>query len=164
MAWATATVLTVVAITASLAAAGVSANAAIQQGKAQEKAAKFNAAVERNNALAAQDQAQFEAAKLRRRNAFLRGAQSAAIGKSGVDLSGSAVDVMNDSAVQGELDALAALYTGKVRANSAQSSAQLFDAQGENARTSSYYSAAGSILGGVSGATGSAAGAYARNR
>lgn len=152
MAFATATVLAIAAVAASVAGAGVAAYSAHEQGKAQEGAAKFNAAVQRNNAMAAQQQAQYEADRIRKRNTYLRGAQNAAIAKSGIDISGSASDVIYDSAMQGEMDALAALYTGKVRSNADESGAMLSRLSGENARTSSYYSMAGSILGGVSGA------------
>jgi hypothetical protein len=162
MAWATATVLAVAAIAASAAGAGAAAYGQYQQGKAQESAAKFNAAVQQNNALASKQQAQYEADRIRKRNLHLRGAQNAAIAKSGIDVSGSASDVIYDSAMQGEMDALAALYTGKVRSNAEASGAMLSRLSGENARTSSYYSMAGSILGGASGAASSGYG-YANN-
>lgn len=154
--WTTAVVLTVVAVAATLASAGVGTAAALQQADNQEKAAKFNEAVAKNNTLAAQQQAKYEADRLRRRNAHLLGSQRAAFSKAGVDLSGSANDIINDTSIQGEMDALAALYTGKVRSNSERSSSMLFAMQADAATKTGYYNAAGSILGGVGGATSSA--------
>lgn len=162
MAWVTSTVIAVIGVVAALASAGVGTAAALSSADAQKKASKFNEAVQRNNAMAAQEQAAFEAAKLRRRNNALAGAQAAAIGKAGIDFSGSASDVVYDSAVQGELDALAALYTGRVRSNSEEAGASLARSQGDNATTSGYYGAAGSILGGVGSATGSYGGYLSR--
>lgn len=157
MAWATATTIGVLAALASAATGTV---AAVSSAEAQKSAAKFNEAVQKNNALAAAQQAEFEAAKLRRRNAALRGAQSAAVGKAGIDFSGSASDVVYDSSVQGELDALAALYTGRVRSNAEEAGATLARGQARRAESSGYYGAAGSILGGV----GSAATVYSNSK
>lgn len=157
MAWVTSTVLAVVAVAAAVAGAGVGAYSAIQAGENAKQAADFNTAVQKNNALAAQQQAAYEAQRVRRRNALVSGAQRAAFSKAGVDISGSVNDVLYDSAVQGEMDAIAALYTGKVRSNSDRAGAMLSTLQGDNAQQSSYYSAAGSILGGVG--SGASAGA-----
>lgn len=128
---------------------GVAVYAAKEQGKAAEEAGKFNEAVARNDALAQSQQAQYEANQARRRSLIMSGRQRAAYAKSGVTLSGSADDVMYDSEIQGELDALAALYTGKVRSNYATSSGQLARLEGDNAKTASNFHAAGSLLTGA---------------
>jgi len=102
-------------------------NARLLESNAQYAAdvAKRNSELARNNAIAAEQSAQaarstaqYRADRLRERNHRLGGAQRARIAKSGVDIEGgTAQDVMYDSAVQGELDALSAIYTGNVTAN-----------------------------------------------
>lgn len=134
-----------------MAAAGtaVSVYSSVQQGQQTEKAANFNAKVAENNALASQQQAEFDVNRIRRKNVLLAGRQRAAAAKSGVELSGSVDDVMFDSSVQGELEAMAALYTGEVAANRERSGGQLSRMQGQNAKETSYYNAGGSILSGA---------------
>lgn len=62
----------------------------------------------------ARHESQYEADRIRDRNKRLRGAQVVRVAKSGIMLEGSPSDVIYDSAVQGELDALAAEYIGDV--------------------------------------------------
>ena len=145
-------------VVAALAATGIGAYSAIAQGQAAEDAAKYNAKVNENNARSAEYQAQAEAQQVRRRNAAILGRQRAVLSKSGVTLSGSAEDLMYDSAVQGELEALNVLYAGNVQSGYYQSRARLSRFEGANARTAGYYGAASSVLSGAS----SAASSYAR--
>lgn len=149
MPYATSTVLAVLAIAATAASTGVAVAGAQAAASAQEKASKFNEAVAKNNAIAAQDQAAYEADRIRRRNKHLLGEQSALIGKSGVDLSGSASDLMYDTGVQGEMDRLAALYTGKVKSGADRSSADLARLQGSQAQGTADAATAGSVLSGL---------------
>lgn len=76
------------------------------QGLAQEQIA-------RRQATAAIQQAQAEAAAIRNENARVGGTQRVNYLKSGVTLSGSAQDVMYDSSIEGELNALNAMYRGQ---------------------------------------------------
>lgn len=138
----------IVAVTA-IASAGFGAYSAIQQGKAQEAAEKYNAAVSRNNAQMAADKARFEADRVRKRNLLLRGRQRAAFAKSGVDISGSPEDVLFDSEIEGQLDLLAVKYTGEVTSRAHASQAELHKTAGRNAVTNSYFNAGGSILSGA---------------
>ena len=135
---------------------GVATYSAIAQGQAASAAAKYNAAVARNNALAAEQQSTIDADRIRKRNRLLFGHQEAAAAKSGMDLSGSIDDVIYDSSVQGEMDRLAALYTGKVSANAQEARATLSDYEARNAKTASYWGAGGTLLSG----SGQVAGAY----
>jgi hypothetical protein len=144
------TTLLVSALALSAASAGIGAYSSIQQGKAQEDAAKFNAAVARNNAIASQEQAQFDADRIRNKNRKVLGLQRAALAANGVELTGSAADLMFDSSVQSELEVAAAIYQGKVSAGAQNAQASLYERQGKDARTGSYWSATGTILGGAS--------------
>ncbi len=83
------------------------AQAAEQQGESQAQVAQRQAATQFQ-------QAQAEALAIRRQNDRIRGTQRVAFLKSGVTLSGSAQDVIYDSAIEGELEALNTTYRGSV--------------------------------------------------
>jgi len=143
---------TLIATAVVLAATAVSAYSSSASAAAQQDAAKFNAAVQRNQALAATEQSSFDAQRIRDRNLRLMATQQAAYTKSGVAISGSAQDVMYDSQIQGEMDSLAALYTGRVSADSATARARLSSMEAANAERAGVWGTAGTVLGGVSSA------------
>lgn len=78
-----------------------------QQGKVAQKIAKYNAAIARNRAADALKRGGIEAAEHRGRINALVGRQRAAIGASGavVDM-GATADLVRDTTVMGELEAL----------------------------------------------------------
>ena len=141
--------LGVAAIAASTVSTGLGVYSAVQSGAAQKDAAEFNAAVARNDAIAAQQQAASESRQFSRRNRLRAATRRARFAASGIELSGSAEDVMFDSAVQDELDRQNALYRGELRAGRSKAEAGLQEAMGRNAVTSSYLNASGTFLGGV---------------
>lgn len=138
---------------ATVAGAAVSAIGAIQSGKAQQKAAEYNAQVAEQAALAARQKAAYDEAAHRRELARMLSAQRAAYGASGVDVSvGTPLLVMADTVQEGELDALAIRYGGEVGASRQLSAAQLSRMTGKQARTASYYQAGSSLLTGAASA------------
>jgi hypothetical protein len=148
------TAMIVAAVVISAAAAAASATASIKSGQAQRAAANYNAAVAKNNATMARQQSEYDAQRIRDRNRRLAASQAAIYGKSGVDItSGSAADVIYDSAIQGEFDALAALYSGRTQAASQTSRAQLLQFEGQTASNAGTMSAIGASLQGASNAT-----------
>lgn len=126
---------------------GIEAIGKLQAGRAAYKSGLYNAAV-------AEDQANLEIlsagareAAIRRSARRLQGQQLTALAASGGDISsGSALDVLKDSAVEAELDALTARYEGQLQARSQRQGAKLARMQGKQARTASYFSAASSML------------------
>lgn len=150
---ATSTALAAAAV-ASIAAAGISAYGMYSQGQAQKKMAEYNAEVAANAAKSSQMQGQAEAERIRDRNARVAGAQRASFLSSGVTISGSASDVMYDSALEGELDAMMAIYRGDIGANQANSQAELSRMQGRAAQSASMYNATGTLLTGVGNSLG----------
>lgn len=151
------TTLTIVALAAVAASAGVGAYSAVSAGQAAKATGKYNAAVARNNQLQARQAAQFQADRQRKRNLILQGRQRAAFTKSGVDIS---QDVINDSAIEGELDIMATLYAGATQAQAYASRGRLAQMEGANAARAGYFGAASSVLGGV----GRGAAVYAAGR
>lgn len=133
----------------------VSAAGAVYSGQQQKKAADYNADVNKKNAETAQQQAMFDAEQQRAQNRKLLGAQRAAYSASGIDPDGgSPIDVQRDSAAQGELEALTAIYTGRSSANASNARATLNRMEGRAAVTGSYFSAGASLLSGASSAYG----------
>jgi hypothetical protein len=86
--------------------AGVSAYGQIQQGQNQSAMATYNAKLAERNAKIAKDNAEYEARQKRRETARLIGKQRALYGKSGVTMEGSPLEVVQETAAQGEMDAL----------------------------------------------------------
>jgi len=149
MALTTTAAIALAAVAVSAVGTGVAVAGQMEQADAAEKAGKYNEKVARNNALAAQHQAQYEADRISKRNRVILGRQKAAIAKSGILDSGSTFDVFMDSAVEGELDRMAALYSGTVRSNYATSQATLSRMEGDAAQRAGYYRAGGTLLTGA---------------
>ena len=139
----------------------------IQQGQAtaaankyQAKVATMNAAISDRRAKDALERGAKEEQQKRRETQQLLGKQQAAMAANGVDISfGSPLDVLVDSSVLGELDALTIRsntyreeYDYKVQAANQRANADMSRGAAESAITGSYLGAAGTILGGAGNA------------
>ena len=91
---------------------------------------KYNQRVAEADAEAAGQKAAYDADLHRSRVRKLLSSQRALYGKSGVDLAGSPLLAIEDTAGQGELDALAIRYGGSVDAARSKSQGQLAAIQG----------------------------------
>jgi hypothetical protein len=152
--------IAIAGVVVAIAAAGVGAYGASVAADNQEKAAKFNSRVQENQAATQRMQAAAEASRIDRRNKLIAGRQNAVYAKSGLNLSGSATDVIYDSKVQGEMDRLTALYTGKISSDQSTARSQLYTMQGDAAQQQGYWNMGSTVLTGV----GSAASAYGSYR
>ena len=133
---------------ALIAATATKAIGSIQQGNAAKKSADFNATMlEQGAAVERQQTAAREDAK-RREARMVLGSQRAAFAQSGGGLEGSAADVMQQSAINAELDALTLRYEGDLRARGMQAESTSERFAGKQAQRQGYFAAAGSILGG----------------
>lgn len=158
---ATATAITLAATAAST-AMGVMGS--IQQAKQQSAQAKYQSAVAKQNQQLAEEQASAERregyenmTEQRRKTAALISKQRAAAGASGavVDF-GSNLDVMEDTAAAGEMDALKMYqqglnraYGSEIQANNYASQAKAYDAQASSARSAGWMNAASTAIGGI---------------
>lgn len=145
---------------------------AIQQGQATAASAKYNAQVSDMNAKLADrsakdalERGKLEEQKQRQKTSQVLGAQQAGMAANGVDLTfGSPLDLLVDTAVMGEMDALT------IRTNSAREErdirqqganyrgqAGMYRAQASSASSGGFLNAMGTVLGG-----GAQAGAYAK--
>lgn len=150
------------AVAISAVGTGVSVAATQQQASAANDAAKFNAKVQENNALAAQQQSEAEALQIRRANRLRAGSARAAYGKAGVDLS-AANDVMYDTGAQGELEAMSALYAGSTQASYYNSQAAGSRFGGRQAITAGNLNSTASLISGAGQVAGIAARSSNRN-
>jgi hypothetical protein len=124
----------------------VSALGSIASAKAERNAAKFNAAMAERNAAIAQEQTRAELSSQRRRASKALGGMRADYGAAGVNIEGSALDVLEDSVVQSELERQNIGYQGALRRQGYQADANLNRARASNAMTSGYWKAASSLL------------------
>lgn len=136
---------------------------AVQQGKAANASAKYNAQVADMNAKIAERQARdavqrgaMEEQQQRMKTSQIIGKQKAAMAANGVDLTfGSPLDTLVDTATMGELDALTIRSNAyreerDIRQQGLNSSSQagLLRAEGRSARTGGFMNAFGTVLGG----------------
>jgi hypothetical protein len=142
----------------SLISGGMSAISAISQGNQQKAASKYNAKVAENQAIAARQQAGANAEMQRRSSEKKIGSMQAAYAASGVSMEGSALDILEESARNAEMDRQNILYGGELRAIGSEGTAMLEKSQGANAQTSGYLSAAGSLFKAGASAYGSSGG------
>jgi hypothetical protein len=118
----TALIIGAVASTAATAVGGISAAAS---AKSQKINYEYNAKVNEQNAKIAKDQAAYNAEQVLAEARKMRSSQISGYSKSNVTLSGSALDVMDESSVQGELEALQIKYQADLTANAQDSNAKI---------------------------------------
>lgn len=163
------------AITAT--AATVSAVGTIQQGREQQRQANFAAQqaeieaqeqtyagnVAATNAAQAQQDAQLTWDEARRQKDRVLGTQRSLVAKSGLTLTGSAAYVQEDTALNFQREANRALFSGlnesgnyryesrarRLSSQNALSTASNYRASGRAAVRNSYWSAGGTLLGGI---------------
>lgn len=130
----------------------VGAIGAQQQAQAATAAADYNARVSDRNAAIVRNQAaadQMDKAVEHRRQL---GAIRSAYGASGIDPAGSPLDVLEDTAMEQELEIRDVGYEGELRAIEQGDRATLYRMEAKAAKKSGAIGAISSIVGGVSGA------------
>ena len=152
-----------IAAAAAVAGAGVSAYGQYQQGQYQSAVANQNARMANAAAADAEARGAEEQGLARMKGSELESHQEAGVGASGVDASGSASKLMEDSRLMNEFDVArignnAAREAYGYRVGGAQALAQ-----GQLDSMRGTYGAAGSILGGIGNAA-SIGSQYLRNR
>lgn len=117
----------------SIASMAASAVGSLVSGVSQAGQAKRAAAAGEANADEAEAQGQAQADLIRERALRLKGSNKAAIGASGVDISGSFADALSDSDISAEMDAQTAVRNSKMQANNLRSQASADRSSGTNA-------------------------------
>lgn len=145
------------AVTAGVA---VTAAAAIKQGQIAESQGKFaeQIALRNQQALERQGKAEqvaseIEEERITRKEKFIKAAQRAAVGKSGIGLAGATLNILTDTAFQFSLDRNLALRRGLIAKQGLFERGAITGAQGRFARDigkqrrrTSFIRAGGSIL------------------
>lgn len=125
---------------------GLSAIGSLLEGAGTANALDYNAEVQGNNAYSALLAAKMNADKQSLQTNRIIGGAKAAYGASGVTAdSGSVFSVLSASAANAELDRQNIIYGGQVKAVNYENQAALDKTSAQNALTSSYLKAAGSI-------------------
>lgn len=148
----TTTGLLIAGLITSVVGTGVAVYSNIQAGKAARAIGDANAALDQQQAQVDIDQSQTQAQAIRDRNKRTASTQRATFLKSGITLEGTAQDVMYDSALQGELEALDTEYQGKVASQFSTKRSYISKYEGRSRQTAAYGAAAGSLLSGVGNA------------
>jgi len=144
-------------LTATAASTALGVGGSIQQAKSAQALADYNAKIAANDAIAAQQKAKYEEDIHRRQIANLEGKQRANISAAGGELL-DAQDVIDASATQAEMDALAIRYGGLTAAQAARQRGVISGMQGQAARSQSYSQAGQTLL------TGATSGIYLASR
>lgn len=121
-------VVAVVAAAAAAAQAYMQSQALKQQASAQEANAEF-AAQEARNAII---RAQHDTLEISRRQRALIGRQAAMYGYAGVEMSGSPLEVMADTAANAQRDIMYRGYAGDMQMRAKMYESQLYEWQAEN--------------------------------
>lgn len=145
--------------------AGIQAVGSIAQGNAANEAAKFNAAIDEQNARLAEQYAdaarargEKDAQRQRIKTGQAMGEQRASLGAAGYDLSvGNALDILSDTAAAGKIDVNNILYNAELEAVDKKADAVNFRnkaamarAEGKAAKRAGYFDAVTTLVGGAS--------------
>lgn len=122
---------------------------AIQQGQSEKYAADYNASLAEDEANQTLVKAAEDERRLRIAQRKQLGDMRASYGASGVQLEGSALDVVQESAASAELDALTVRHQGTARATQLRNEARMSRYQGETATSRALLTGLGA---GMSGA------------
>src|SRR4051812_48559956 len=133
-----------------VAAAAAQAVGSVVSGVSQYSRAKTEAAYANTNADLATQQAESQAQVIREKARRLSGENRAAIGASGVDISGSFLDAIADSDIDAELDAQTALWNGKLEAMNQRGQARASRSAGTSALIGGIFGAGTAALSGYS--------------
>lgn len=132
--------------TLALVGAGVSVTGALQSGRNAETLGNYNAQIDEQNAVVARQQAAVDEMRQRRMGRKRTGAIRAAVGASGIQMAGSAMDALADSIMEEELDAATIKYQGELKARGLRQSATGSRFEGQAAKQLSYANAASKVL------------------
>jgi len=141
--------LPIIAVALTAVGTGVAAYGAVEQGAAAKEAGKRQQQISDQNAKAVHDAAALEAGQIRRKNLLRLGSQRAGAAKSGVLIDDSAGDVIYDTAIQGELEALSALYSGSSASAAHKARGSLSAWEGKQAQSAAYIGAGSTVIGGI---------------
>ena len=132
--------------------AAMSAASSAQQGKMAKITAEYNASINRENAAITREQTVQNVRQFDREQYMRVGAIRAAQGKAGGAAEGSVLDILADTAAQGEIERQDIVYRGALAERGYKSSATLDIYEGNFAQSSSRGKAGAELLQGAGNA------------
>ena len=141
--------LLIAAAVATAAGSLISAKGQLDAGDAARRAGNAEGDLLEKNANRVEEMGKYTAFRHNMKVKKVLGAGRAAYAASGVTMSGSAMDVMRESAVEGERDRLTILYNATVKADTMRDQADIARYRGEAAQAAAQYKAAGTVLSGA---------------
>lgn len=143
------------AVPLAAAGAGLKAAGALQAGRAGYKSGMYNAAVSERNAQTTAADTAAEEMRIRREARLIAGEAIAGQGMSGLQLgTGSALEVLRESAINAELDVLTTRRKGASAAAAMRQDAVMSRMGAKQARTAGFIGAASALIGGASSISG----------
>lgn len=118
----------------------------MQQGASKASASSYNANVATQNAAIARQNALANAAAQQRSAKKTIGSTIAGFGSSGLSLTGSALDVLEESSMLAELDRQNIMYEGELKAIGYENEARLARSSAKNQQISGLFSGFGATL------------------
>ncbi len=148
---------TALIIGAVAAVVGVGAQIAgqVSAGKAQKEAGDIAAAQAADDAAYVRDITKEEVRKFRRSADKFQSTQKTAIGSSGLRMSGSALQLLQETEIEIERDIKSIEEAGEQRAQGIEAQGDIYKVQGQAALTAGIIGAGSTLLSGISGFTGS---------
>ena len=144
--------LTALAIGGQALGGVMGAKGAGQAARAVQQVAEYNAKVAENEAILLQRAKTAEEAALRRQSDRLIATQRVATAKSGIQMSGSALQALADTYFNREIDAARIQYASNIEQTQKESEATLARLEGRAQATAYRTQARQSLLGGFTGA------------
>jgi hypothetical protein len=140
--------ITAIAIGSQVLGGVMGAKGANQAARSAKQLAEYNAQVAENEGILLQREKTAEEANLRRQSERLIGTQRVAVAKSGIQMSGSALQALADTYFNREKDAARIQYASSIQQVQKQSEAALVRAQGAATAYGYKVQAVQSLLGG----------------
>ena len=135
-----------VLIYAAIAASAASAYGSYRQGQTAEAIAESGAEQQRLDAIARRQKAQFDIERQRVRVRKLKGTQIVNLLASGVQLQGTALDILADTEVQAALDEDIIRFNAELAARGLEQSARISQFTGKEAATAGKITAGSTLL------------------
>lgn len=129
----------------------IAAYGQVQKAQQAKAMAQYNQKMQERNAQISRDQTALAMTQQNQRARRVQGSIQASYGASGVQLNGTLLDVMSDSAANAEMDALTLKYHGQLRAQGYQSAADIYGWQGSQALREGYGAAASTLVNAYTG-------------
>lgn len=138
--------LEIAAAALTVAGGAISAGGAMQQAQAQKNASRYEQQVALRDAKIARDEAAAEQEDKRSENRRQLSAIRAAYASNGLEMSGSPLDVLADTAIEQELDVARIGYRGEMKALGKRDQAAQAQAAGSNAMKAGIVNILGTVV------------------